>query len=191
VPFANAEFLSKVETKVIVPTVNGLKAEGIDYRGFIFIGLMKVGNEPYVIEYNCRMGDPETEVVLHRVENDLVELLKATCTGDLKNIKMQISAATATTVFLVSGGYPEAFEKGFEITHIDAVNDTTVYHAGTKNEGGKVVTNGGRVIALTSTGNNMKEAIAKSMQAAELIQYTNKYYRKDIAQDLIHYNEHI
>lgn len=191
VPFANAEFLSKVETKVIVPTVNGLKAEGIDYRGFIFIGLMKVGNEPYVIEYNCRMGDPETEVVLHRVENDLVELLKATCTGDLKNIKMQISAATATTVFLVSGGYPEGFEKGYEITHIDAVNDTTVYHAGTKNEGDKIVTNGGRVIALTSTGSNMKEAIAKSMQAAELIQYTNKYYRKDIAQDLIHYNEHI
>ena len=191
VPFANAEFLNKVETKVIVPTVNGLKAEGIDYRGFIFIGLMKVGNEPYVIEYNCRMGDPETEVVLHRVENDLVELLKATCTGDLKDIKMQISAATATTVFLVSGGYPEGFEKGYEITQIDAVNDTTVYHAGTKNEGGKIVTNGGRVIALTSTGSDMKEAISKSMHAAELIQYTNKYYRKDIAQDLIHYNEHI
>ena len=104
---------------------------------------------------------------------------------------MQISTATATTVFLVSGGYPEAFEKGFEITNFEAVNDTTIYHAGTKNEGGKIVTNGGRVIALTSTGSNMKEAIAKSMQAAELIQYTNKYYRKDIAQDLIQYNEHI
>ena len=152
---------------------------------------MKVGSEPFVIEYNCRMGDPETEVVLHRVENDLVELLKATCTGDLKNIKMQINAATATTVFLVSGGYPESFEKGYEIAHIDAVNDTTVYHAGTKNEGGKILTNGGRVIALTSTGSNMKEAIAKSMQAADLIQYTNKYYRKDIAQDLIQYHEHI
>jgi len=191
VPFANAEFLNKVETQVIIPTVNGLKSEGIDYHGFIFIGLMKVGSEPFVIEYNCRMGDPETEVVLHRVENDLVELLKATCSGDLKNIKMQINAATATTVFLVSGGYPEAFEKGYEIAHIDAVNDTTVYHAGTKNEGGKILTNGGRVIALTSTGSNMKEAIAKSMQAADLIQYTNKYYRKDIAQDLIQYHEHI
>jgi len=191
VPFANAEFLNKVETQVIIPTVNGLKSEGIDYHGFIFIGLMKVGSEPFVIEYNCRMGDPETEVVLQRVENDLVELLKATCSGDLKNIKMQINAATATTVFLVSGGYPEAFEKGYEIAHIDAVNDTTVYHAGTKNEGGKILTNGGRVIALTSTGSNMKEAIAKSMQAADLIQYTNKYYRKDIAQDLIQYHEHI
>ncbi len=191
VPFANAEFLNKVETKVIIPTVNGLKVEGIDYRGFIFIGLMKVGNEPYVIEYNCRMGDPETEVVLHRVENDLLEMLKATCTGDLKNINMQISSDTATTVVLVSGGYPEHFEKGFEIKDFENIENSTVYHGGTKMENNVLLTNGGRVLAITSTGKNMKEAIQKSMQNAEKIQYQNKYYRKDIAQDLIQYNEQI
>ncbi len=191
VPFANAEFLNKVESKVIIPTVNGLKAEGIDYCGFIFIGLMKVGNEPFVIEYNCRMGDPETEVVLHRVENDLLEMLKASCTSDLKNIKMQISSDTATTVVLVSGGYPEHFEKGFEISGANTIEDSTIYHGGTKIENGILRTNGGRVLAITSTGKNMKEAIQKSMQNAEKIQYQNKYYRKDIAQDLMQYNEQI
>ncbi len=191
VPFANAEFLNKVETKIIIPTINGIKEEKLNYNGFVFIGLIKVGDEPYVIEYNCRMGDPETEVVLHRVENDLVELLKAACTGNLKNGHLEINPDTATAVFMVSGGYPGNFEKGFEITGLDAVTDSTVYHAGTKFENNKLLTNGGRVMAITSTGKNMKEAIAISMRNAAKINFKDKYYRKDIAKDLMHYNEQI
>lgn len=191
VPFANSVFLEKVEKSIIIPTIEGLRKENIDYRGFIFIGLMKVGNEPYVIEYNCRMGDPETEVVLHRVENDMVDLMKATCTNGLKNIDLKINPETAATVFLVSGGYPEEFKKGYEITGMDHTQGSTLYQAGTKTENGQVVTNGGRVLAITSTGRNIKEAIRVSMENAEKINFVGKYYRKDIGLDLMNYNEQV
>jgi phosphoribosylamine--glycine ligase len=191
VPFANKAFMEKVEKQVIIPTIEGFKSENIDYRGFVFIGLMNVGGEPKVIEYNCRMGDPETEVVIHRLQNDFLDLLLSVSNQQLHQVELNVSDESAATVFMVSGGYPESFPKGFEINNLDKVTDTTVYHAGTKQEGGKVLTNGGRVIALTSSANSMEEAIAKSMKAAEIIDYQNKYYRKDIGNDLRKYNEQI
>lgn len=181
VPFADDVFMKKVETRIVVPTIEGLKKEGIVYKGFIFIGLIKVNNEPYVIEYNCRMGDPETEVVLPRIQTDMVELLMATATGNLHNIPLQINPKHAATVMLVAKGYPEAYEKGTVITGTELVQQSTIYHAGTQlNEQGQLLSNGGRIMAVTSLATSLQEAIAMSNSAANQIQFSNKYYRTDI-----------
>lgn len=186
VPFANKEFMDKVERKVIKPTVDGLRKDNIDYRGFIFIGLIKVNNEPFVIEYNVRMGDPETEAVMPRIESDLVDLLEKTATGKLNGTTIKTSPLTATTVILVSGGYPEEYEKDILISGLENVTDTLAFHSGTKkNSNGAIATAGGRVLALTSLGNSINEALSKSYSAAEKISYNGKYYRRDIGQDLM------
>lgn len=184
VPFADEAFLKKVEERVVKPTINGLKAEGIDYKGFIFIGLMNKGGDPYVIEYNVRMGDPESEVVFPRIKTDFVDLLKATAENSLKDVTIELDKRTVTTVMLVSGGYPGSYEKGKEITGLDQVEGSVVFHAGTKADNGKVLTNGGRVIAISSFGENMKEALEKSYANAEKIEFEGKYYRRDIGFDL-------
>ena len=186
VPFADAELMQKIEERIVKPTVNGLTEENIDYKGFIFIGLIKVGNEPYVIEYNVRMGDPETEVVLPRVKSDLVEVLAKTAEGKLNEVDLEIDERAATTVMMVSGGYPEAYEKAKEITGIENVNveDALVFHAGTTLKDGKVVTNGGRVIAVTAFGEDYKQALKKSYQNVEKLQFDKMYFRKDLGFDL-------
>ncbi len=191
VPFADKAFLDRVENDIVKPTIDGLQKDGIPYCGFIFIGLMNLNGVPKVIEYNCRMGDPETEVVLHRVENDLAELMLAACNQNLADIKLKVNPETAVTVFLVSGGYPEAFEKGFPVSGLENLDGSTVYHAGTKSENGQILTNGGRVLAITSLGNNLKQALFNSMLNAEKVNFNNKYYRKDIGQDLLTYHEQI
>ena len=185
VPFADDEFIKKVEEKVVIPTINGLIKEGIDYRGFIFIGLMNDKGDPKVIEYNCRMGDPETEVVVPRIKSDLLELLKAVGEQKLHEISFEIDSRIATTVMMVAGGYPEEYEKGDEITNLNSVEGSIVFHAGTKLQDDKVVTNGGRVIAVTSFGNSIAEAVSKSFSNIEKIEYKNKYYRRDIGKDLM------
>ncbi len=186
VPFANAEFLTKVEQEVVIPTINGLKKEGIKYVGFIFIGLMNVDGSPWVIEYNARMGDPETEVVLPRIESDLAELLLAAANGNLPDIELTVSDLTATTLMLVSGGYPEEYTKGYTISGLEDVTGVEVFHAGTGlNSQGDYVNQGGRVLALTALGNSITEAIQKSNKAAETIDYEGKYYRRDIGLDLL------
>jgi len=182
VPFADEAFLQKVEDRIVKPTINGL--QGIDYKGFIFIGLMNKGGDPYVIEYNVRMGDPESEVVLPRIKTDFVELMKATAEGRLSEIDIELDERTVTTVMLVSGGYPGNYEKGKEISGLDKVEDSVVFHAGTKPEGDKVLTSGGRVIAVSSFGETMEEALEKSYKNAEKIDFEGKYYRKDIGFDL-------
>ncbi|MFC6860665.1 phosphoribosylamine--glycine ligase [Zunongwangia atlantica] len=184
VPFADAEFMQKIEERIVKPTVDGLAEENIDYKGFVFIGLIKVGEEPYVIEYNVRMGDPETEVVLPRVKSDLVEVLAKAAQGKLDEVDLEIDERTATTVMMVSGGYPEAYEKGKEITGIENVEDALVFHAGTTTKDGKVVTNGGRVIAVTAFGEDYKEALKKSYQNVEKLQFDKMYFRKDLGFDL-------
>ncbi len=182
VPFSDEAFMTKVEERIVKPTIKGLK--GIDYKGFIFIGLMNKGGDPYVIEYNVRMGDPESEVVLPRIKNDFVELMKATAEGRLSDIDIEVDERTVTTVMLVSGGYPGSYEKGKEITGINQVSESVVFHAGTKPEGEKVLTSGGRVIAVSSYGATMEEALKKSYKSAEKINFEGKYYRKDIGFDL-------
>ncbi|SFB76812.1 phosphoribosylamine--glycine ligase [Zunongwangia mangrovi] len=184
VPFADAEFMQKIEERIVKPTVDGLAEENIDYKGFIFIGLIKVGEEPYVIEYNVRMGDPETEVVLPRVKSDLVEVLAKAAQGKLDEVDLEIDERAATTVMMVSGGYPEAYEKGKEITGIENVEDALVFHAGTTTKDDKVVTNGGRVIAVTAFGEDYKEALKKSYQNVEKLQFDKMYFRKDLGFDL-------
>jgi phosphoribosylamine---glycine ligase len=185
VPFAGDAFMYKVEEKVVKPTLKGLQAENIDYVGFIFIGLMNVDGEPYVIEYNVRMGDPETEVVIPRIKSDFLELLSLTAQQRLSEAKLEIDERTATTVMLVSGGYPEDFEKGKIITGFEKVNsEVLVFHAGTTLKEGKIITSGGRVIALTALSDSIDNCLEKSYKAAEVIDYEQKYYRKDIGLDL-------
>lgn len=187
VPFADETFIKKVEEKVVIPTINGLRKEGIDYRGFIFIGLMNCDGEPKVIEYNCRMGDPETEVVIPRIESDLLDLLQGVATQTLHEKEFSVTPQTATTVVLVSGGYPEDYEKGKVVSGLDLVKESNVFHSGTSLKGEGVVTNGGRVFAITSFGNTIEEAVSKSFKSAELISYDKKYYRSDIGKDLMNW----
>ncbi len=184
VPFADAAFMTKIEEQIIKPTVDGLAKENIDYKGFIFIGLIKVGDDPKVIEYNVRMGDPETEAVLPRVKTDLVSLFQHVGNQTLDRANLEIDPRSATTVMTVSGGYPEAYEKGKEITGIDTIKDAIVFHAGTKLDGDKVITNGGRVIAVTSFDNDFREALKKSYQNIEKLHFDKMYYRKDLGFDL-------
>nr|WP_299171073.1 phosphoribosylamine--glycine ligase [uncultured Allomuricauda sp.] len=184
VPFADSAFMHKIEQQIVKPTVDGLKKDNLPYVGFIFIGLIKVGEEPKVIEYNVRMGDPETEVVMPRLKSDLVEILDAMSKGTLDEINLEIDERTATTVMAVSGGYPEAYEKEKEINGLETIQDSLVFHAGTKESNGKVLTNGGRVIAITSFGNNFKEALQKSYQNIEKLHFEGMYYRKDLGFDL-------
>lgn len=185
VPFADDAFIKKVEERIIIPTINGLNKEGIDYRGFIFIGLMNCNGEPYVIEYNCRMGDPETEVVIPRIESDLLDLLQGVAEQTLHQKQFSVTEKVATTVVLVSGGYPEEYEKHKIVTGLNAEHQSQVFHSGTKVKDDEVVTNGGRVFAITSFGETIKEAVSKSMTTAELINYDKKYFRSDIGKDLI------
>ncbi len=184
VPFAGREFLKKVEERIVKPTIQGLRDRAVDYKGFIFIGLMNKGGDPYVIEYNVRLGDPESEVVLPRIKTDFVELLKATAQGELSDTEIELDDRTVATVMLVSGGYPGSYEKGKEITGIDQVEGSVVFHAGTKPDGKKVLTNGGRVIAVSSYGASMKEALEASYKNAGKIQFEGKYFRSDIGFDL-------
>jgi phosphoribosylamine--glycine ligase len=187
VPFANEAFIKKVEELVVKPTINGLNKDGIDYRGFIFIGLMNCNGEPSVIEYNCRMGDPETEVVIPRIKTDFIDLLQGVATQTLNEKKYETISETATTVVLVSGGYPEEFEKGKLIAGLNSNFDSQVFHSGTKLDGDNVVTNGGRVFAITSFGKTIEEAVNKSFATADKISYDGKYFRRDIGKDLMNH----
>ena len=184
VPFANEAFMQKIEERIIKPTIEGLKKEQITYRGFVFIGLIKVGDDPYVIEYNVRMGDPETEVVLPRLQTDLVSLLEATAKGKLKDCSLSIDPRSATTVMIVSGGYPEEYEKGKVISGLQQEGESIIFHAGTREKDGEVLTAGGRVLAITSLADDFKEALKKSYRRIEKISFENMYYRKDIGMDL-------
>ncbi|WP_282048788.1 phosphoribosylamine--glycine ligase [Maribacter aquivivus] len=184
VPFASKTFMNKIEQRIVKPTVEGLKKDNMPYKGFIFIGLIKVGDDPKVIEYNVRMGDPETEVVLPRIQNDMVELLQAVADQKLSEIDLQLDDRTATTVMTVSGGYPGSYEKGKEITGIDSITESLVFHAGTTLKDGKVVTNGGRVMAITSFGTDFKSALAQSYKNVEKLSFEGINYRKDLGFDL-------
>ena len=184
VPFATEELLNKIEERIVKPTINGFQKDKLPYKGFVFIGLIKVGDDPKVIEYNVRMGDPETEVVLPRIKSDFVEILQAISNGTLDSVELEIDKRAATTVVLVSGGYPEAYEKGKEISGIKDIEDSIPFHAGAIIKDGKVVTSGGRVMAITSYGNTYKEAIKKSYQSIGKIHFDKMYYRKDIGFDL-------
>jgi len=185
VPFADDAFLKKVEDLIVKPTVDGLRKDGIDYRGFIFIGLMNDNGNPSVVEYNVRMGDPETEVVLPRIESDLLDLFEGVANQNLGEKSFSITSKTATTVMLVSGGYPEAYEKNKEINGLENINESIVFHAGTSLKEDKVLTNGGRVMAITSFGENIQEALDKSYSSIEKIHFDKMNFRKDIGFDLL------
>ncbi|HOZ74439.1 MAG TPA: phosphoribosylamine--glycine ligase, partial [Flavobacterium sp.] len=184
VPFADSALMEKIETRIVKPTIAGLQKDGIEYKGFVFIGLINVKGEPMVIEYNVRMGDPETEVVIPRLKSDLVELFVALANQKLDEITLEIDPRSATTIMLVSGGYPEDYEKGKVISGIENVEDSIVFHAGTKTQDGQIVSNGGRVLAVTSFGNDFNEAIKKSYQNINKLHFDTMYYRKDIGFDL-------
>jgi phosphoribosylamine--glycine ligase len=184
VPFANKEFMEKIESRIIKPTIEGLKFDGIPYNGFIFFGLINVAGDPYVIEYNVRMGDPEAEVVLPRIKSDLLELFDAVSKKELKGKTIEIESQTTATVMLVSGGYPGGYEKGKVITGLDYPADSIYFHAGTTIRDQQIISNGGRVLAVTSYGNDMHEALKKSYKNAEYVEFEKKYFRKDIGFDL-------
>ncbi len=184
VPFANPDFMRKVEQRIIIPTVNGLKKEGISYKGFIFFGLINVGGDPFVIEYNARLGDPESEVIIPRIKSDLFELIEGVAKGDLASRNIEFDERFVTTVMLVSGGYPGDYEKGKSVRGLDKTSNCVVFHAGTKNSVGGVVTAGGRVLAVSSWGKTMKEALGVSYSNAALLEFEGHYYRKDIGFDL-------
>lgn len=185
VPFADDAFIKKVEDRVVIPTIQGLKKDGIPYVGFIFIGLMNDNGDPKVIEYNCRMGDPETEVVLPRIKSDLLELFVAAGKKQLASVALELDPRTATTVMMVAGGYPGDYEKGKVISGLDKVTTATVFHAGTKSAGTEIVSNGGRVLAFTSLGNSIQEALDGSFTAAKSVAFEGCYFRRDIGQDLL------
>lgn len=185
VPFLDDVLREKVKTRIIEPTINGLRSEKINYKGFVFFGLIVVGNDPYVIEYNCRLGDPETEVIIPRLQTDLVELLLAAWNGTLSSSVVTVDGRSAVTIMLASGGYPGSFEKGKTVKGLDHVDGSRIYHAGTSIYDGTVITSGGRVMAVTSMGSTMHRALEKSLINAETIQFEGKYYRKDIGKDLL------
>ena len=185
VPFADDTFKEKIKNQIIIPTVKGLKSEGINYKGFIFFGLISVKGEPYVIEYNCRMGDPETEVVIPRLKSDILDLFEGVASGTLSERDVLFDDRSACTVMMVSGGYPESFEKGKQIYGLNAVTDSIVFHAGTSSDGPAVMSNGGRVLSITSYGKDLYVALRRSYETAEKIEFEKAYYRKDIGFDVL------
>jgi phosphoribosylamine--glycine ligase len=186
VPFADEAFMEKVKIKIVEPTINGLAKDGLDYKGFVFFGLIKVDHEPYVIEYNCRMGDPETEVVIPRIQSDLVELLVATTSGNLSGKTLEKDPRVATTIVAVSGGYPDNYEKGFPIQNLSfATMDALVFHMGTKEHNSKIVTSGGRVLCATALGETLEDALDVSREVIESIDFEGKYFRRDIGFEFV------
>lgn len=185
VPFANPTFLDKIKNQIIIPTIKGFKADDIVYKGFVFFGIINVKNEPYVIEYNCRMGDPETEVVIPRLKSDILHLFEGVATNTLSECDVQFDERSATTVMMVSGGYPESYEKGKQIFGLNAVTDSIVFHAGTKSDGPAVLTNGGRVLAATSYGKDVSTALKKSYESISKIEFEKSNFRRDIGFDVL------